>query len=128
MDAAIYFPIHRAKKGEIVATGHLSPHARARVRPIFDVQKQNVKDGRKIEEYFNDLAEDIVQSWGTRHALLIDFSRYEPDAVVRDGRHCIEYLFSYFRQRSMQGIPVAGPESVRGPGPAYLEAVARLAR
>jgi hypothetical protein len=36
---ALYFPIHRAKKGEITAAGHLNPLTLTRVRPTFEVQK-----------------------------------------------------------------------------------------
>ena len=44
MEDALYFPIHRAKAGEIVGVGHLSPRTRTRVRPAFEVQKQREDD------------------------------------------------------------------------------------
>ena len=42
MDSALYFPIHRAKRGEIVAIGHLSPETRTRVRLTLDIPKPTV--------------------------------------------------------------------------------------
>lgn len=128
MDAALYFPIHRAKRGEITAAGHLSPRTRARVRPMFDVQRHKPNSRKSIEVYLSDLADELTGSWGTKYPVSVDFSRYEPDATVTDGRHCAEYLFECLRQRAMLGIPVTGPESLRGPGIAYLEAVGRIAR
>lgn len=49
MNDAIYFPVHRAKAGEIAGVGHLSPRTRTRVRPAFEIQKQREDDEKLID-------------------------------------------------------------------------------
>ena len=44
MKSAIYFPILRAKRGEISAIGHLSAEARTRIRPTLDIPKPKAKN------------------------------------------------------------------------------------
>lgn len=56
MNGALYFPIHRAKAGEITGVGHLSPRTRTRVRPIFEVQKQREDDDTLLEDHLSGVA------------------------------------------------------------------------
>lgn len=127
MNDALYFPIHRAKAGEISGVGHLSPTTQTRVRPTFEIQKPALDDDTPLEEYLAGVGQQLLASWGSRYALYADFSQFGPDQKTEDGRHCAEHLFTCLRQQSMLAIPVAGPESVRGPGYDYLEAIARIA-
>lgn len=127
MYSATYFPIHRAKRGEISATGFLSPVSRTRIRPIFDIQKHDVNSRVSIESFLSEMAREFSTNWGLRSPICFDFSRYDPDEKVRDGGHPAEYFFLCARQKGIQAIPVAGPESVRGPGYEYLHAVGRVA-
>lgn len=127
MHTAIYFPTHHSKLGEINAVGHLSPHARTRIRPTFGITKPRADNDDPIEYHLSDLATDFARSWGTALPIFFDFPRYGPDERINDGRHPVEYFFDCVRQLRIPGIPVAGPESIRGPGYAYLEAIARIA-
>jgi hypothetical protein len=128
MYSAIYFPIQRAKRGEMTAIGYLSPEARTRIRPNVDIQKQKAKSKEPIEYYLSDLSHEFAKNWGTTLPICFDFLRYGPEEETRDGRHPMEYFFACARQLGVQAIPVAGPESVRGPGYEYLDAVARVAQ
>jgi hypothetical protein len=128
MNDALYFPIHRAKKGEITAAGHLSPYALTRVRPTFEVQKPGEEDERPLQEYLGGVAFDLSESWDHRYPLFADFPHFTPEDRTPDGRHCVEYFFRCLRQHGMLAIPMTGSESVRGPGYAYLEAVAAIAK
>ncbi|GEM_PF-6295761 len=123
----IYFPIARAKAGEIEAIGRLSPRARDLVRPMIDFPHQRTKDKRPLAEYLAQKLDEISSTWGTADEVYLDFSRYEPDTVLADGQHMVDFVFSLARQLQLKAIPVAAPLSVRGPGTDYFEAVARVA-
>ena len=127
MYAAIYFPTHHSKRGEINAVGHLSPNARTRTRPTFNIIKPASDNDDPIEYHLSDIASVVVKSWGTAFPLYFDFPRYGPDEKAANGRHPAEYFFDCGRQLRLQGIPVAGPVSTRGPGYGYIEAAARIA-
>lgn len=127
MQSAIYFPIHRAKRGEISAIGHLSPEARTRIRPTFDIPKPKAKNKDPIEYHLSDIASELAKNWGMSLPLFVDFSQYGPDEKAADGRHHAEYFFDCAHQLRMLAIPAAGPESIRGPGYGYLNAIARAA-
>lgn len=130
MDSALYFPIHRAKRGEIMAIGHLSPETRTRVRPTLDIPKPTSKRQMRepIEYFLSDIATEVSQFWGVSFPILFDFSQYAPDEAVADGRHPMEYFFDCVQQVGVQGIPMTGPESIRGPGYRYIQAVGRVAQ
>lgn len=128
MEGSVYFPIARAKAGEIEALGRLSPRAHARTRPMLDFAKQTSKDWRPPAQYLAEKISEITESWGTEREVLLDFSRYEPDATVYDGRHIVEYVFDVARQRRLKAVPVAAPLAVRGPGLDYFAAVSRVAQ
>lgn len=125
---AIYFPIHRAKKGEVLAAGHLSPKTLTRVRPTFEIQKPSDDIEISLEEYLAGIAIDLSEAWDHRLPLFGDFPAFAPDDCTSDGKHCVEYFFRCLRQHGMQAIPMTGSESVRGPGYAYLDAVSAIAR
>lgn len=85
MKSAIYFPILRGKEGEIDAIGHLSPYARLRVRPLFDIQKPRSPAKSSIEQFLADKAREIASAWGTTRPLFIDFRRYGPARTPQPG-------------------------------------------
>lgn len=128
MKDALYFPIHRAKTGEITGVGHLSPTTMTRVRPTFEVQKPAGDDEIPIEEYLAGVSSQLAQAWGNRYPLFADFSQFGPGDTTSDGSHCIDYFFKCLRQHSMLAIPMTGPETVRGPGYKYIESVAGIAQ
>ena len=127
MDDALYFPIHRAKKGELTAAAHLSPYARCRVRPVFEIQVPDAAASLSLEEYLAEQAAALCDAWGTSHPVFLDLPHFGPDVKARDGSHCITFLFECLRQHRMLAIPTTGTVSVRGPGTSYLNAVATIA-
>lgn len=127
MYSASYFPILRAKPGEIAAIGQLSPLARVRIRPIFDIPVPQKNAERSLTEHLAETVRGIKLAWGTKRPVLIDLSRYAPDINLGDGRHPVEFVFDYARQSRLKAIPMAGPLSVRGPEHTYVKAVADIA-
>jgi len=128
MSDPIYFPIARAKAGEIEAIGRLSPRARDLVRLMLDFPRQRKKDKRPLAHYLGQKLEEIASSWGTAQEFYLDFSRYEPAIAIADGTHILDFVFGLARQLRLKAVPVAAPLSMRGPGTEYLEAIARVAR
>ena len=111
-----------------MAAGHLSPYALTRVRPTFEVQKPGDEDDVPLHEYLGSVAFDLSESWDHRYPLFADLPHFTPEDRTPDGRHCVEYFFRCLRQYGMLASPRTGSESVRGPGYAYLEAVAAIAQ
>jgi len=85
MHSAIYFPTHQSKFGEMIGTGHLSPVARTRIRPTFNITRPGADDDDPVEYHLADLAHKFAKIWGTSFPLFFDFPRYAPDYKVRDG-------------------------------------------
>lgn len=123
MDAAIYFPILRGKHGEIDALGHLSPLAKTRIRPVVDVPPKKSADIRNLDTYIAEFLMSIKTAYGTLYPFYIDLSQFAPDLTIDDGRHPAELLFEVTSIFRMNAIPVTGPESIRGPGLRYLNAI-----
>lgn len=127
MRSPIYFPILRAKAGEIEAIGRLSPTGHAFTRPMLDFPIQRPKDRRSFEHYFAEKIREIVTFWGTTDDIYLDFSRYGPDVCLSNGQHIVDYVFDISRQLRLKSLPVIAPLSLRGPGVHYFEAVSRVA-
>ena len=127
MAVPIYFPILRAKAGEIDAIGQPLPIGRDCTRPMLDFPKPAPKDNLSLARYFGDKVQAIKTSWGTVNDVCLDFSRYEPDSSMADGQHIVDYVFDIARQARLQAVPVVAPLSLRGPGTHYFEAVSRVA-
>lgn len=128
MHSALYFPILRTKQGEIQALGRLSPWARSRICPLLDVPRQKSSDDRKLDAFLSDTILHTKEACGTAYPVYLDVSRYDPETVTPDGRHAIEFLFDCASQLHLSAIPVTGPESIRGPGRSYLDAVRSVSK
>ncbi|MEO8459951.1 MAG: hypothetical protein ABI451_05425 [Dokdonella sp.] len=127
MTSPIYFPILRAKAGEIDAIGRLAPKTRILTCPLLDFPVQSSKDSRSLEHYFAEKIREIKISWGTGDEIYLDFSRYEPETRLPDGQHVVDYVFDLSRQSHLKSMPVVAPLSLRGPGTSYFDAVSRVA-
>jgi hypothetical protein len=126
MRSQIYFPIVRAKAGEFGAMAALSERTKPLVCPILDLPF--VEAQQDFERSQAHVAKKLASSWGTANELLLDLSRYDPDAVTADGVPYVTRLFDSARQVGLRGIPVAGPLVERyGTTGKYLQALARIA-
>jgi len=128
MPSALYYPVIRGRQGEISALHHLSPAARARIAPLVDLPTGAADDPRPLDDFVGGFIAGLTPAWGTEYPIYVDLSRYHPEQTGRNGRHIAEHLFDCARQLRLKAIPVAGTLSERGPGAAYLEAVARIAK
>lgn len=125
MRSAIYFPTVRGRAGEIEAIVRLSPEARARIAMVVDLPTKELDPRQTLDDYVGRFASSIAAAWGPAYPIYLDLNRYAPDHVDSKGRPIIEHLFDCVRQKNLRAIPVAGTD--RGPGVAYIDAVARIA-
>jgi hypothetical protein len=109
MTEPIYYVMARAKAGEIDAIGRLAPTTHSLVRPTFDFPRQKANDSRTLAHYLNEKVREITASWGTASEVCLDFSRYEPDTRLPDGRHIAEGVFDTARQLHLKAMPVLAP-------------------
>jgi hypothetical protein len=120
----LYFPILRAKTGEIEALGHLSDHAKFRTMPVLDVPEPSEEGHSSTADHFYRTCDHLKQSWGTALPLCLDLSRYSLDTPSLDS--VALSLFDSAREARLIALPVAGALAFRGSK--YLTAVATIAR
>jgi hypothetical protein len=123
----LYFPILRAKKGELEAIGRLSPLARVLTRPMLDFPRVEWTEAASISRLMHDKIVEIKRSWGTEREICLDFSRYHPDELAQGEFSLVEYTFHVAQRVRLRCVPVVAPLSLRGPGTAYFDAVSRVA-
>jgi len=123
---AIYFPILRARRGEINAVAALRPATKIAIRPMFDVPAID-EDGSAMLT-MSTVASTLARTWGTALPLYIDMSRHDPDALV-ESDSAVAHLFDCARQAGLCAIPVSAPVRDRqGNTGAYFDGVAKIGR
>ena len=121
---AIYYPILRLKKGEIIGVSHLNPRTVSRIRPVFDLLK--LAPDESVEVAQNLAMRDIARVWGREFPFLVDTWRYDTRTRTADARHPVEHLFDCADQLHLRALPMLGTESFRGSD--YLRAAAKISR
>lgn len=116
-----YLPILRARWGAFQAIGELSPIARSRLTPLFDVPVPTPKNGKTLETYLAERAKGIHQSWGQERPVYVDIHDLPLDLRTSSGAQPIAYLLDVLRMNGSLAVPVTGTEADRGRD--YLTAV-----
>lgn len=122
----LYFPILRAKAGEIDAIGRLRTSTQARTRPMLDFPLYVGDDSDSLSMQYGQRILDAAKAWGTSDPIYLDFSRLAPESRTASGMPLVDYVFEVARQSHLLSIPTIGPLSRRGPGTAYFDAVSRV--
>lgn len=125
---ALYYPIIRGRLGELTALHYLSPAVRAKIAPLIDLPTIDSDDPKALEEHVGHFIASLTPAWGVANSIYIDLSRYHPGQTDRKNRHIAAFLFDCVRQAKLKAIPVTGSLAERGPGSAYLDAVASAAK
>lgn len=126
MRSQVYFPIERAKAGEISAKGALAQRTKGLMCPTFDLP--HTETFREFELLQSTVASSLATTWGTAHELYLDLFRYDPDLLTPAGDSYVVPLFNSARQVGLKAIPVIGPLlERRGATGAYLSGVAGIA-
>lgn len=106
-----YLPILRARWGAFHAVGELSPIARSRLTPLFDVPIPGPKSGKTLDAYLFDRAKGIHQSWGQDRPIYVDVHDLPPDLRTSSGAQPIAYLCDALRMHGSLAVPVTGTEA-----------------
>lgn len=112
--AFCYLPILRAKQGEFSAVQALSPDARSRLVPLFDLPVPLLGNGVKLEDYVTECANGIHASWGRGRQVYVDVHDFPLDLRTQTGTQPIAYLFDLLRDRGVEAIPATGTIADRG--------------
>jgi hypothetical protein len=123
---ACYYPVVPNREGEIQAVGHLSPHARSRIRIVFEIDRPADVENANLEKQVSEATKRIIKVWGTKFPFLVDLPAYGPEHRVTNNSLAVEHAFLCLRQQGALAVPVAGPISARGPE--LLEIVRKIAR
>jgi hypothetical protein len=113
--AFCYLPILRAKLGEFGAVQALSPDARSRLVPLFDVPVPLLANGVLLEDYLTDCANGIRESWGRGRPVYVDVHDFPLDLRTRTGAQPIAHLLNLLRGGGVHAIPVTGTIADREP-------------
>jgi hypothetical protein len=122
---ALYFPILRAKTGEMGALAHLSDRARQRTIPVLDIPEPKEEGRVSARDLMARVCEELVRTWGTAHPLYLDISRYTETEAGGPLSELVEHLFKCARQSRLRAMPVGGPIGFRSVD--YLTAIANIA-
>lgn len=109
-----YLPILRAKTGEFSAVATLSPLARSRITPMFDVPVQGIADEPTLEAYLQRSAEGVFNAWGTARPVYIDAHDLPHEDGGSPHISAIARLLELLRMRGVRAIPVTGTTPDRG--------------
>jgi hypothetical protein len=124
---AIYYPILRAKAGEINAIGSLRARTKTLVRPMFDLPE--CEDPSELATIISSATMALAKNWGTKLPIYLDLSRHDWDATLTGGRSIVGHLFECARQAGLIAIPVTGPVIDRqGETGLYFKEVANIIR
>ena len=121
-----YLPILRARGGQFKAVAALSPEARSRLIPLFDVPAPVLKEGETLERYLEKRADGIHRCWGPETPVYVDVYDFPPDFLTESGSQPIEHLAKSMRARGTRPIPVSGTTSERSTD--HLSAVRTIVR
>lgn len=119
-----YLPILPARFGAFRAVGALSPIARARLTPMFDVRSVVLKAGDTLDSYLMKRATGISTCWDSERPFYLDVHDLPLDARTSSGSQPISFLVDYFRSRGARVVPVTGTEEDRGSE--YLQTIRAL--
>jgi hypothetical protein len=119
-----YLPILKARSGAFNALRTVSPTARARIAPLFDVLPPDPKQAKDPQAYLTKKVQGIVGCWAPDRPVYLDAHAFPLDALI-GGMPPVAVVARGLAARGFQAVPVVGTESERGRE--YIAAIRRLA-
>jgi hypothetical protein len=119
-----YVPILKWKRGEYSGVAELEDDARARLLPLFEVQRlpwdfDQERPKKPLKEHLESFVKQAKKAWGTANAF-VDLAEVDPSSRV--GKlHPVDVVFASSLREKLNLIPVAGLDR----DTAYNDAVAR---
>ncbi|HTQ76302.1 MAG TPA: hypothetical protein VMI74_18640 [Burkholderiales bacterium] len=109
-----YVPVLPARGGAFRAIAALSPDARVRLTPVFNIPAAILKAGKTWEAYLAKRADGVRWCWEPARPFYIDVHDLDLELRTSTGRPPIEFVVSRLRDNGMFAIPVTGTEADRG--------------
>lgn len=119
-----YIPILIGRGGHFRAVRALSPNARSRLVPLFDVPRPNDQQIAKLEAHLMERAEGIARCWVPDRPVCVDVHDFPLELRVHE-LWPIVLIVEALRARGFRPVPVSGTESERGGE--YVRAMGQLA-
>jgi hypothetical protein len=92
----------------------LSPLARSRLTPLFDVPAPVLKEGKTLDAYLTERANGMHRCWEAARPIYVDVHDLSPDLVTSSREQPITYLLDLLQILGSRAIPVTGTEVDRG--------------
>ncbi len=108
-----YLPILKARSGHFNAVRTVSPTARSRFAPLFDLLPPMGNQAAKPRAYLEKKVKGIVSCWAPERPVYIDAHDYAVDTLI-DRRTPVELVTEGIRAHGFRPVPVTGCESERG--------------
>lgn len=110
-----YFPIVRAKKGELDAFAKLDKAALGRCTPIFEITKLDGLDlerARKrsntpYEDYLESRIQSIAEVFNGLH-VIVDASQWSPEFTTEGGEHVMSFVVTRLTSLGVIACPAVG--------------------
>ena len=120
-----YMPVLKARKGSFDAIRAVSPIARSRLAPLFDILPPNAGQARDIGAYLQRKIDGIAGSWVPDRPLYLDAHSFPVESSIH-GQPPVAVVAEALMVQGFIPIPVVGTESERGSE--YLAAMSLLAK
>jgi T4 beta protein len=111
--AYCYLPILKAREGSFSAIRSLSPAARSRLSPLFDIPKPRVGHAKDDAGYLLKKVNGIVSCWPSERPVYLDAHDFELNFRVNDELP-VAFVAGRLRSNGFKPIPVTGTVPERG--------------
>jgi Beta protein len=115
-----YYPLLKAKAGELAALTTMDVSKRASITPLFDVPPEKVTitrdDGgeviqiQTVAEALEGCAAKLVAGWRKVDHCLVDLAGFDPSNRLPGSVHPVTAFFADARRVCLGAIPVTGPD------------------
>jgi hypothetical protein len=102
-----YVPILKAKAGEFSALQHLPSHVAARIVPLFDLPRPDLKYEGTCQDHISKVARNCGVVWSGK-AAYIDITKWRPDERVESGVHVLSHALARLAGAGVRVRPVIG--------------------
>lgn len=122
--AFCYMPVLKARSGSFDAVRAISPAARSRLAPLFDILPPNAHQAKNLGAYLQKKVQGIAGCWAPERPLYLDANAFPVESLI-DGRSPVAIVASSLRAQGFFPVPVVGTASERGSE--YLTSMSQLA-
>lgn len=123
-----YFPILKAKKGELDALSNLSQSVLARTTPIIEITKLGGRQLEAAQKRTNTPFKDYIEKCSAEIAkaipkkqVMLDIFQWPENFLIESGEHILNYAIDHLTEKGILPCPLIGYD--RWETPEYKEAI-----